>query len=86
VIGAFVFICCGNVGAQTISSVKGTVIDENKIAVPGVEVSLKDSAGVTHSTFTDTLGHFALSPVPSGAAQISFSKPGFFFIENKAID
>lgn len=85
-IGAFVFICCGNVGAQTISSVKGTVIDENKIAVPGAEVSLKDSAGVTHSTFTDTLGHFALSPVPSGAAQISFSKPGFFFIENKAID
>jgi hypothetical protein len=81
-----IIFACANVGAQTISSVKGTVTDENKIAVPGVEVSLKDSAGVTHFAFTDSLGHFDLSGIPSGAAQVNLTKPGFFRIQDKPID
>jgi hypothetical protein len=75
-----------NVGAQTISSVKGIVSDENKVLVPGVEVSLKDSAGISHSAFTDSLGRFEFSGIPSGQTQITLSKPGFFRLEDKQID
>ncbi|HEV3220581.1 MAG TPA: carboxypeptidase regulatory-like domain-containing protein [Candidatus Acidoferrales bacterium] len=75
-----------NVGAQTISKVKGIVTDENKIAVAVVEVSLKDSAGISHATFTDSLGRFEFDGIPSGAAQITLSKPGFFRVEDKPLD
>ncbi len=68
------------------SSVKGVVSDENKVAVPGVEVSLMDSAGVTHSTFTDTLGRFELFSLSSGQAEVTLSKPGFFRIESKPVE
>ncbi|MFZ0821234.1 MAG: carboxypeptidase regulatory-like domain-containing protein [Candidatus Acidiferrales bacterium] len=68
------------------SSVKGIVSDENKVPVPGAEVSLKDSAGISHSTFTDTLGRFEFPTIPAGQAQITLSKPGFFRLENKPIE
>jgi hypothetical protein len=75
-----------NVGAQTISTVKGIVSDENRVAVAGAEVLLKDAAGVSHATFTDALGHFEFSSIPTGQAQITLSKPGFFRLENKPIE
>ncbi len=90
-----IFFCCfvlllgtlnSIVGAQTTSSVKGIVTDENKVPVPDVEVSLKDSAGILHPAFTDSLGRFEFSNIPSGQAEITLSKPGFFRVENKQID
>ncbi|MBI4526969.1 MAG: carboxypeptidase regulatory-like domain-containing protein [Deltaproteobacteria bacterium] len=57
------FIC---LGARTIN-IAGTVLDQNKKPVPGIEMVARDSAGkVVRRGITDTRGRYCLAEMPVG--------------------
>ena len=60
-----------------VSRLVGTVIDETGAALPGVDVQVRDAAGVVRSTTTDRGGHYDVRDVASGGAVVSVSMPNF---------
>jgi outer membrane cobalamin receptor len=64
--------------AQTTTVVRGTVVDEQQAAVPGVSVSLRQgSSGLERSTVTDGAGRFVFGNVPTGNHDVTFELVGF---------
>jgi len=61
--------------------VSGTVADENRLPVPGVQVTLR-SATNTERTSTNELGQFRFETVSRGDYQFDFDKPDFFRLSN----
>lgn len=66
--------------AQTTSSIRGTVVDENRLPLPGVAVILK---GTDVGTVTDDKGCFDLKGVREGA-ELEFNSLGYLTAGAKA--
>ncbi len=57
---------------------RGTVADENGLAVAGAEVVVRADGGATQTTYTDSAGHFVLQLPAAGSYRVSFNKRGYF--------
>ncbi len=58
--------------------IKGTIVDQNGMVVSTATVTLIPAGNsATLHTSVDDDGHFMLSPVPSGAFQLTVTAPGF---------
>lgn len=57
---------------------RGTVLDENGVPVPGVEVSLHDATSQPRIAHTDEAGRFEFAVAAPGEVQLNLTKPGFF--------
>ncbi len=68
------FVC-----AQTFrGTILGTVTDNSKAVVPGVDISVKNTeTGVTRSTVTDGVGNFTIPELPIGTYELTASLKGF---------
>ncbi|MDO5105000.1 carboxypeptidase-like regulatory domain-containing protein [Capnocytophaga sp.] len=75
----FVFGCCTSLLAQTVS-VKGTVTDENKVPLPGVNVLVKNT---TRGVSTDFDGNYEIK-VQQGEV-LTFSYIGFLPQDKKVV-
>src|SRR5712691_6079375 len=63
----------------------GSVVDENGVAVAGVEVVVRAPNGQTQATYTDVAGRFALRALSVGDYRVSLNKPGFFRLVDQAV-
>src|SRR5689334_5686496 len=69
---------------QVPASLSGTVEDETKQPVPGVEVTLT-SGTMMQRTTTNDLGQFRFDSVPPGDVLLDFDKAGFFRLNSYAV-
>ena len=76
-----VFLLCltTSVGAQTHrGSVRGTVYDPNKAAIPGASLKLINQAtNETRSAISDSQGEYAISSLPTGSYRLEVAATGF---------
>lgn len=63
----------------------GSVVDENGLAVAGVEVVLRAPNGQPQATYTDVAGRFAFRALSVGDFRVSLNKPGFFRLVDQAL-
>jgi outer membrane cobalamin receptor len=64
--------------AQGITTIRGTVRDEQRAAVPGATVTSRHVAsGLQRETTTDGAGAFELANLPAGTHDVSVTLPGF---------
>jgi len=64
--------------AQTTTTIRGVVLDEQKAAVPGALVQLRHAtSGLQRETTTDASGVFELPNLPTGTHDLVVSLPGF---------
>src|SRR5579862_4925688 len=73
----FAVLVTSRPGFQAFAPLTGTVEDETKQPVPGVEVNLHSGAA-TQRTTTNDLGQFRFDSVPPGDLLLDFDKAGFF--------
>ncbi|HET8783388.1 MAG TPA: TonB-dependent receptor [Pyrinomonadaceae bacterium] len=60
------------------ASVRGTVYDPSKAAIPGVAISLKNVAtGEARTTTSGDNGEYGLTSIPSGSYELTFDRTGF---------
>jgi hypothetical protein len=64
--------------------VSGTVEDENRLPVAGVQVTLH-AGSQTQRTSTNDLGRFRFDVVPGGTHRLDFDKPDFFRLRDREI-
>ena len=70
--------------AQTTATVVGTVMDEQRAAIPGAVVILRHAAsGLERVTATDTVGSFELTNLPLGALDVTVSLDGFTTVHRR---
>ena len=62
------------------------VIDENGEPIPRVEVAVHLGGGSSQTIYTDATGRFELRAAGGSQVHLSLSKPGFFRIEDRALD
>src|SRR5881296_4286806 len=77
--GLFVFALAGATAwAQTTAQISGTVKDQSGAVLPGVEVSVTQTAtGAKRTTVTDETGNYVLPNLPIGPYMLEASLPGF---------
>lgn len=64
--------------AQIAANLAGTVTDQSGEAVPGADVSVRNTeTGAVRTTATDSSGHYQLIALPVGQYEVSAKKPGF---------
>ena len=62
----------------TNGSIRGDVMDQHGLAVPGVAVEAQEvDTGVVHNTTTDDAGHFEFPSLLSGTYTVKITKSGF---------
>ena len=68
-----------SVQAQTFrGTILGTVTDNSKAVVPGVEVSVRNmETGLTRTTVTNAVGNFNIPELPIGMYELTAQLPGF---------
>ncbi|HEX2714742.1 MAG TPA: carboxypeptidase-like regulatory domain-containing protein, partial [Candidatus Acidoferrales bacterium] len=60
------------------SSISGTVVDKDNLAMAGAKVVAKNEAtGVTYETVTTSTGEYTISSIPPGLYSITVTHPGF---------
>jgi hypothetical protein len=75
-----VFLSAGWLWGQAVSNsqIKGTVVDQTGLPVPGAAVKLTQTAtGAVRATATDTQGAYLLTNLPAGPYQLEVTKLGF---------
>ena len=71
-------ITCAVVFAQAVSQISGAVRDDSGAVVPGVEISVTQTAtGAKRSAVTDETGSFILPNLPLGPYRLEAAKLGF---------
>src|SRR6266581_2607896 len=74
----FSFSTCTVLWAQSTAQVSGTVKDQSGAVLPGVEVTITQTAtGLARSIVTNETGSYALTNLPVGPYRIEASLPGF---------
>ena len=64
--------------AVSTSQIKGTVMDQTGLAVPGAEIKLTQTdTGLVRTTKTDSQGAYLLTNLPVGPYQLEVTKQGF---------
>ena len=79
-------ICFGAQAQSSVANLRGQVIDENSKPVPRVEIVFRFESGNSRTVYTDASGRFSLTDLPSFQIHMTISKPGFFRIEDRALD
>jgi hypothetical protein len=79
------FACAVAYAQAPVAELHGQVIDEDSEPVPRVEIMAANSAAGAQEIYTDVAGRFEIDLPQSGAVVLSFSKPGFFRIDNRQI-
>ncbi|HYE87874.1 MAG TPA: carboxypeptidase regulatory-like domain-containing protein [Vicinamibacterales bacterium] len=75
---AVFLLIAASANAQLTTSIRGTVLDEQRAAIPGATVTLTHAAsGLERVTTTDASGVFELPNLPLGAHDLAVSLPGF---------
>ncbi|MEO8724807.1 MAG: carboxypeptidase-like regulatory domain-containing protein, partial [Acidobacteriaceae bacterium] len=76
---AIVFLCAAAWAcAQSLSSVRGVVLDPSGAAVPHASLTLTNpSTGANRTTLSDSAGRYAFLQVQPGTYQIAATAPGF---------
>ena len=78
-------------GADQKARLAGRVVDENKAAVAGVQLTLRPQspgapgASPPLSAVSDPTGAFAFEPAPAGEYVLSVERQGFFRIQNRTL-
>src|ERR1051326_2241154 len=80
----FVLFSTKIAAVQAPAPLSGTVEDETRQPVAGVEVTLI-SGTVMQRTVTNDLGQFRFDSVPPGDVLLDFDKAGFFRLNNYAV-
>jgi hypothetical protein len=75
----------GQAWAAPPAQLRGSVVDENGVPVPRVEVTVRTPAGQTLTDYTDQAGRFELASLAPGEHRVSLSKAGFFRLEDHAV-
>src|SRR5690349_293391 len=69
---------CGDIWAQATAQITGTVRDQSKAVLPGVEVTATQTGtGIARSTVTNETGTYVLSNLPIGPYRLEATLPGF---------
>jgi hypothetical protein len=64
--------------AVSTSQIKGTVVDQTGLAIPGAEVKVTQTeTGLVRTTTTDVEGAYLLTNLPAGPYQLEVTKQGF---------
>jgi Carboxypeptidase regulatory-like domain/TonB-dependent Receptor Plug Domain len=71
---------------NTSYDLRGQVVDENGEPVSRVEVKRRSTDEVSQTLYTDAAGRFELRGMNSPQVYLSFSKPGFFRIDDRQVD
>src|SRR5256885_547395 len=79
VAGLFVFaLTCNNSWAQATAQISGTVKDQSGAVLPGVEVTVTQTAtGTTRTAVSNETGSYILSNLPIGPYKLEAALPGF---------
>ena len=74
--------------AQSVTgSIQGTVVDQSGAVLPGVTVTLTNTAtGTTRTAVSDTTGTFRAELLPVGAVDLSADLPGFTGRKESGLD
>ncbi|MFB3903516.1 MAG: TonB-dependent receptor domain-containing protein [Acidobacteriota bacterium] len=63
---------------QDRATVTGTVTDPEALAIPGLEIQVRNTAtNATYDTTTNDVGHYTVPNLPIGSYRITFQMPGF---------
>ena len=74
----FFCLTCSTVSAQSTAQVSGTVRDQSGAVLPGVEVTMTQTAtGLARSVVTNETGSYVLPNLPIGPYRLEASLPGF---------
>src|SRR5438876_11949936 len=74
----FSTLACITVWAQSTAQVSGTVRDQTRAVVPGVEVTATQTdTGLKRSAVTDETGSYILPNLPVGPYRLEATLPGF---------
>ncbi|MDQ3798335.1 MAG: TonB-dependent receptor, partial [Acidobacteriota bacterium] len=74
----FTFLLTQSVSAQATGSLSGTVKDPSEAFVPGVVVTVKNSAtNLTRTATTDQEGRWTIPVLPVGVYSVTYEKEGF---------
>ncbi len=79
-------MCAGGQTPPGVANLRGQVIDENSQPVPRVEIIFRFGSGGSRTVYTDAGGHFELPDLPSLQIYMTVSKPGFFRLNNRALE
>ena len=79
--GAFVLLSIASAAApaqQARSPVTVSVVDENSVPIPGVEVTLEEPGQPSRVQYTDYAGQCSVSPLPQTPYTLRAAKAGFY--------
>jgi hypothetical protein len=82
------FLFLPNASAQLAppgAQLRGSIVDENGLAVPAVEIILRAPDGKLLTIYSDETGRFALDSVVPGEYRASLRKAGFFRLADQAL-
>ena len=68
-------------GAQ----LRGAIVDENGVAVRGVEVVLRAPDGKLQTAYSDETGRINFVSLPPGEYHVTLRKPGFFQLSDQKV-
>ena len=68
------------------ASLRGHVVDEDEEPVARVEITFRLADGNSGNIYTDSAGNFRIAAGKASQIHLTISKPGFFRIEDRAID
>src|SRR5262245_58978142 len=80
----FSLLSCGLAMAQTVSSVRGQVVDQEGAAVKGAKVTLSRDAKDLRAAITDGEGRFVFNGVAAGSYDLSVKAAGFAIYQGEA--
>ena len=69
---------CAGVWAQSTAQISGTVMDQTRAVLPGVEISATQTdTGITRNAITNETGSYELPNLPIGPYRLEVTLPGF---------
>jgi hypothetical protein len=68
------------------ANLHGQVLDEDGQPLQRVEITIRFGPGSSETVYSDAAGNFEVSGLTAGQVVVSISRPGFFRIDNRALD